>query len=148
MTDESRDGTGKFLPGTSGNPGGRPKGPSLTTYLRKHLADPANEKIRDTFRKQGFDVSDEATNGEVLALIMVQRAMMGDSRMITQVLDRVEGKAKGTLEVSGKVDGEVKHTHSGDAAFQLLAARVADLREKAAAQLPAGDVVDAEVVEK
>jgi len=136
---------GKFLPGQSGNPGGRPKGPALSTQLRQDLERPVIQKAIDVLRRLGVDVSEDMTNREALSQIMITRALAGDARMIGVILDRTEGKAAGKLEVTGKVDGKIMHEHRATATMELLAARVQSLRDKALNVPPA--TVDAEVVE-
>ena len=70
--------TGKgFMPGKSGNPGGRPKGGSITARIRRILE-------RET--------SDGDALAEKVAEIVVARALRGDHKFLTTLLERIEGK--------------------------------------------------------
>jgi len=72
-----------WKPGQSGNPGGRPK---------KKLIDEALEELL-------------ATNDSALAFLiaskLVARAKRGDIRAIQLVMERVQGKPKAKMELSG-----------------------------------------------
>ena len=80
----NRDGTPRnlrpFPKGRSGNPGGRPKGRSLTAILRAELDAPV---------APGSNV----TKAEAIAEKLVSLALAGDLAAIREVLDRTEGKA-------------------------------------------------------
>lgn len=66
----------QFKPGQSGNPGGRPKGTSLTAVLRRVL-----ER-----EHQGRPI------GELLVERLVKEALSGKLPHLKEVLDRVEGR--------------------------------------------------------
>ena len=70
----------RFPKGRSGNPGGRPKGTSLTAALRAELDKPV---------APGSPV----TNREKIASMLVELAARGDLAAIREILDRTEGKA-------------------------------------------------------
>jgi hypothetical protein len=74
-----------FQPGQSGNPGGRPKGRSLTALLRDRL-----------------DEVDEAT-GKTIAQLVVEgwlnAARDGNVPAIKEALDRTEGKVPDKVQV-------------------------------------------------
>jgi len=65
----------QFKPGQSGNPGGRPKGTSITAQLRK-LLDRNDGKLRKPLAKR-----------------LIDNALKGDHRFLETILDRTEGKA-------------------------------------------------------
>lgn len=73
-----------FKPGQSGNPGGRPKGKSLTALLRERLdeVDPATGK----------------TIAEMVVEGWVNAARDGNVPAIKEALDRTEGKVPDKLE--------------------------------------------------
>lgn len=80
--------TGKgFKPGQSGNPGGRPKGTSLTALLR-----------------EAVDREDGAgrTVGDVLIDVLIGIARAGDRQAIKDVFERVDGKLTDKLEIDDK----------------------------------------------
>jgi hypothetical protein len=72
-----------FKPGQSGNPGGRPKGESLITLLRRVL---------DGDTLGGVKTEDGRTVAEHLADWIVVHAMKGNAAYAGLVLDRVCGK--------------------------------------------------------
>ncbi len=80
----------RWKPGQSGNPGGRPKGKSITALLRERLED--------------------QHNGKALAAILVESllkgALKGNLPHIKEVLDRTEGRSPltGEIEVKGMND--------------------------------------------
>ena len=69
-----------FPRGRSGNPGGRPKGQSITAALRAELDRPCAD-------------DPSVTQGERLAERLVSMALAGDLGAIREVFNRVEGKA-------------------------------------------------------
>lgn len=86
---DGRDELGRWVPGRSGNPYGRPRGAvGLTTTIREEL-----ERLAD----------DGRTFREMLAERVVAMALAGDIRAIAFVADRVEGKPR---ESEREDDGE------------------------------------------
>lgn len=75
-----------FQPGQSGNPGGRPKGDSVTAWLRKKLQD-------DSEKKPG------KTRAESVAMAILDAAEDGDFKLIKELLDRTEGKVAESVVV-------------------------------------------------
>lgn len=106
--------TGKgFRPGVSGNPGGRPKGRSITARLREALESNqlAGKPLRDG--KIVLDLVVEAILAEAAA---------GNTRMVKELLDRIEGKvgaaapeidAFANLDVRELTDAELLAVASG-----------------------------------
>ena len=76
-----------FQPGQSGNPGGRPKGRSITSILREKLAEPAKGKRGKT-------------KAEAIADVVIEQALAGDPRFLREILERTEGKVTQTIQVS------------------------------------------------
>ena len=76
----SRDNLRPFPKGRSGNPGGRPKGTSITAALRAELDRPCAD-------------DPAVTKAERIAAVLVDLALGGDLPAIREVLDRTEGKA-------------------------------------------------------
>ena len=74
----------RWKPGQSGNPGGRPKGESLTAGLRRRLE--AEHRGR--------------TLAEAVIEALVRGAVQGKPQHIKEVLDRVEGKVTDKLDVN------------------------------------------------
>ena len=85
----NRDKQGKFKPGYSGNPSGRPAG-SLRFWLVQYLE--AKEKGHDKNRMQ-----------ELAEKIAIE-AFKGDKLLMKEVFDRVDGKSPETIRHEGEVD--------------------------------------------
>nr|BDD44980.1 hypothetical protein 2 [Spirochaetaceae bacterium] len=90
----ARDENGRFIPGSSGNPKGRPKkGQALTEILEKHA------KKRDVEWK-GKNISRK----EALAQKLWSLALSGDVAAIKYIYDRVDGRPIQGVDLSGEVD--------------------------------------------
>ena len=72
----------QWKPGQSGNPGGRPKGKSITAELRKLL--------------------DKGTTAEDLAEILLKMGKK-DLAALREVLDRSDGKVTDTHRIEGEI---------------------------------------------
>ncbi len=79
-------------PGEALNPGGRPKGESITAQLRSML----NEKDKDG-----------KSNAEKIAELLIREAQKPNSRhlaaLIKEILDRTEGKVLDTHKIEGDI---------------------------------------------
>lgn len=72
----------RFQAGQTGNPGGRPKGRSVTSRLRELL------------EQHGLGGDEEAkTNLDLIAERIIAACLNGDHKFIETLLDRTEGKA-------------------------------------------------------
>lgn len=90
-TCKNRSSDGKFAPGKSGNPNGRPKGSlSITAVIKKKLGEvPDGEK---------------STYLELLVNQIFQRAIIeGDYQMIKQIWNYVDGTPKASIRMDGEV---------------------------------------------
>jgi hypothetical protein len=79
----------RFKPGQSGNPGGRPKGRSLTAILRDVL---------DGDELKGDKDADGKTIGHRLVEAMLTHAIDGDPSLIREILNRTEGRVPAKAE--------------------------------------------------
>ena len=77
----------RFKPGQSGNPGGRPKGISMSKVLTDELS---VEEARKVIRA------------------VVRRAKKGDVKAASLLFDRTDGKAPQPLEHSGEGGGPIR----------------------------------------
>ena len=85
----------RFVPGQSGNPGGRPKGESFASVLRELL---------ETQHKK-------APNWRYAVVARaVTMAEAGDMDAIKWIADRTDGKVTDKLEQSGRVEVEVTYS--------------------------------------
>lgn len=102
--EEQRDNSGPpvrgrpFPPGQSGNPGGRPKGRSITDRLRALLD---HTELSGTVLPRPI--------GDLLAETIVKHALKGHVALIRELLERTEGKVmqRLTAEVSGPGGGPI-----------------------------------------
>lgn len=137
---EVRDGAGRFLAGKSGNPAGRPKEEfSLSSLLRAAI-----DKVHPVEAKLAADAKREPRkNGELLVEKLYGKVLAGDLKAIQMVLDRLEGRPRSTVDVSGTVEHDHQHNASSEV-VEVLFQRLLTLRRQAS--LPAPEIVDAEIV--
>jgi HPt (histidine-containing phosphotransfer) domain-containing protein len=95
--------------GVSGNPGGRPK---------KKLIDQALEELL---------LSNDSELAVAIAKKLLVRAKSGEVKAIQLVAERVEGKAKAKMEVSGPDGGELRLSNMTD---DQIDQRMAELFEE------------------
>jgi hypothetical protein len=84
-----------FKPGQSGNPTGRPKGiPSLTAILRRESLKRVsqNEKFRKIAENLGIDNVEELTVGELIVVVTIAHAMLGQAPLLNSIWNRLDGK--------------------------------------------------------
>ena len=84
MAEIRRNEKGQFI--DSGNPGGRPKGQSITKQLRKYMWE--------------IDTETGTSKMEHMCIILWQKAMAGDLRAIGLIMDRLEGRPKQRVETN------------------------------------------------
>ena len=89
----TRDDHGRWTPGHSGNPGGRPASQSLNSAIRAKL-----DEVRD----------DGQTRAQRIAAILVELAESGDLRAIREVIDRTEGRPPQSIALDTGVPYELK----------------------------------------
>lgn len=94
----------RFKPGVSGNPRGRPKGPTIATRLR--------DLLEKTSLDGDGDGDGEGTGkplAEQVAEVIVKRALEGDYACIRILLDRTEGRVpdRQEVELRGLSDSEL-----------------------------------------
>jgi hypothetical protein len=96
-----------YKPGQSGNPGGRPKGRSLTAIVRELLE---SNTIAGRPIPQGRAVA------EVLADVIVKEALKGKFTFAKEVWDRTEGKLPDRVDLTsnGKTVGTLSRLDEHD----------------------------------
>jgi hypothetical protein len=87
---------GKWAPGASGNPGGRPRSKPLSDALRDYMAKP-------------FPGDTEGrTYAEVIALGAIKRAIGGNIDALKEIGDRVEGRTAQVIHAAGRDGGPIE----------------------------------------
>ena len=89
----------RFKPGQSGNPNGRPPGiPNAKTRYLRLLS--LTEKIENpvTHELEEFSIMEQ------LDIRIIAKARKGDLAAYKEIMDRLEGKASQSVEVSGGAD--------------------------------------------
>lgn len=89
-TGEIRDEQGRFVPGVSGNPDGRPK-----ETEEEKLAKKAREKFIEEYIQNLTEALPQITP------VLIQKASEGDMNAIKEVNDRVMGKARQNIGLDG-----------------------------------------------
>jgi len=88
-----------FPKGVSGNPKGRPKGAvSMTTRLKKIL----DKRIYNFNPIEKTEKKDKIVNH--LIDILIAKALSGEDKAIIEIFNRIDGKVKEQLELSGSID--------------------------------------------
>jgi hypothetical protein len=80
----------QFKPGQSGNPGGRPRGASLTKLISGLLE---KEEFQGS-SLEGRKVAD------ALASVIVTKAIEGDYRFVELVMNRIDGKVPNQIAIN------------------------------------------------
>jgi hypothetical protein len=96
----------QFGKGQSGNPKGRPSGPSIKTRLQRILATEVD--VPDALNANGPPV--RVTADEAILLKLVAKAIKGNLKAASMILDRLEGKPVTTLQAGEGTDIEIKVT--------------------------------------
>lgn len=92
-----------FLPGQSGNPGGRAKGePSLAAIRRRRLGDPIAGTPWAIEAAQRLGLGDGATFADLLIETELYSAIAcGNVRALASVSDRMDGKPRQSVTLTG-----------------------------------------------
>lgn len=96
-----------YKPGQSGNPGGRPKGRSLTSIVRELL---------DSNTLGGKPIPNGRTIGEMLGDVIVKEALKGKHAFAKEVWDRMDGKVPDRVDLTsnGKTVGTLSRLDEND----------------------------------
>ena len=116
----------------------RRKRKKLKEALELLFTTQTSDKLKNAFRKQGVDVPDDLTNEQALAISMMLRAIAGDARMVSLILDvtgekTVDKLRKKELELRTR-EIELKHqlmTDTKNEALDALDQILQGLREEA-----------------
>ena len=83
----------QFQPGQSGNPGGRPKGQSITARIRALL--------EQSIDLDGKPLEGGRTLGDLLAEVVLANALSGDVKAAKDLLDRLDGRSRQSVPEQG-----------------------------------------------
>ena len=97
-----------FKKGQSGNPKGRPKGVLNSATRLKRILELTNKK-----KNKGTGEMEDFTVSEQMDMALISKALVGDVTAYREIMDRLEGKAKQSLEVTEKTI-KVLHTDPDD----------------------------------
>lgn len=93
--------------GQSGNPSGRPK-----SIIAGHITAIANRKITEkefkAFKSMGLNIERGVTYGEALAAALFRHAIKGKIDAAKEIGDRVDGKVRAQVEVTGEAGGPIE----------------------------------------
>lgn len=115
-----------FKPGVSGNPNGRPKLPDHLLQLKKDASVQAQLDIITAFQmtqKEMFLVEQDANaraGFKALVSCLNNAIQIGSSKEVSMFLDRIIGKVKDTVEVSGVDGGAIETNNNGTTMNEIL----------------------------
>jgi hypothetical protein len=94
--------TGKgFLPGHSGNPSGRPKRQPMTERYAAIAELPVPDYLLAALKLSEAEKSAIKTYGDALVLSQFRAGIKGKTEPAREIADRLEGRARQAVEVSG-----------------------------------------------
>jgi Family of unknown function (DUF5681) len=114
----------KWKPGQSGNPSGRPKKLPITDRYASIAELPAPEYLLAALKLSPAERQEIKTYGDALALNQFRAAIKGKTDAAREITDRLEGRARQALEVSGPEGGAIDVQFMSD---EQLDARIAQL---------------------
>lgn len=101
-----------WKPGECGNPNGRPKGKSIGTIYQELLdIDMSSNPLTKSMAKQFPEIIKGRTTARMLAATATFRQILkGNIQALKEYNDRIEGKAKQQIEMSGEIATEHRLT--------------------------------------
>jgi hypothetical protein len=119
--------TGKgFLPGKSGNAGGRPR----TSIL--------SDAYREILQKAYPDDVEQRTYAQIIAVTVAEQAVRGNTRAIQELADRTEGKPCAAVEVISPSENLPVEMLTDQQLKEIILAEVMR-RKSSASQIERGD---------
>src|SRR5690348_8860396 len=96
-----------WKPGQSGNPSGRPK-----SVIAGHITALTGRRLTKSelqlFKKMKIDIPATATFGEAMAIALFRHAFSGKIDAAREIGDRVDGKVRAQVEVTGEAGGPLQ----------------------------------------
>jgi len=113
-----------WKPGESGNPSGRPRKLPITERYATIAELPVPDYLLTALKLSEAERREIKTYGDALALSQFRAAIKGKTEAAREIADRLEGKARQAVEVSGPEGGplDVQHVTDGE-----LDARIKEL---------------------
>jgi len=95
-----------FQPGESGNPAGRPKGTHCISDAYRELLKGQNIHVEWTVngKKKHLHLESDKNLAYGLASATMMEALKGNIRAMQEIADRVQGKAKQSIDIGGSAD--------------------------------------------
>ena len=120
--------TGKgFTPGRSGNPSGRPKRQPISERYATIAELPAPGYLLSALKLSEAEKQAIKTYGDALALSQFRAGIKGKTDAAREIADRVEGRSRQAVEVSGPEGAPIDVQFMSD---EQLDARIAELLAK------------------
>jgi len=114
----------KWKPGQSGNPSGRPKRLPITDRYGVIAELPAPDYLLAALRLSEAEKREIKTYGDALALSQFRAGIKGKTEPAREIADRLEGRARQPVEVSGPEGGPLDVQFMTD---EQLDARISNL---------------------
>jgi len=114
----------KWKPGQSGNPSGRPKRLPITDRYGVIAELPAPDYLLAALRLSEAEKREIKTYGDALALSQFRAGIKGKTEPAREIADRLEGRARQPVEVSGPEGGPLDVQFMTD---EQLDARIREL---------------------
>jgi len=114
----------KWKPGQSGNPSGRPKRLPITDRYGVIAELPAPDYLLAALRLSEAEKREIKTYGDALALSQFRAGIKGKTEPAREIADRLEGRARQAVEVSGPEGGPLDVQFMTD---EQLDARIREL---------------------
>jgi hypothetical protein len=101
-----------FQPGQSGNPSGKPKGATHSSTRLKRILELV-QKARNPVTKEDEDF----TVLELIDMKQIDKALKGDTKAYAEIIDRLEGKAKQTIDQNNSFSDQLAVIQQGITPF-------------------------------
>ena len=100
----------KWKPGQSGNPSGRPRKIPITDRYATIAELPAPDNLLAALKLSEAERQEIRTYGDALALSQFRAGIKGKTEPAREITDRLEGKARQPVELSGGNGGPIQYS--------------------------------------
>ena len=98
----------KWKPGQSGNPSGRPRKLPITDRYASVAELPVPDYLLAALKLSEAEKQEIKTYGDAVALNQFRAAIKGRTEAAREIADRLEGRARQSVQVSGGDGGPIK----------------------------------------